>query len=274
MKKKILAMMLALIIFSSMICGCIDYENMFSPVLPVAPTPAPTYTIPPIPVIAPAPSMTESEKNIEIVTDIVEEYYKTHTYSKYDLFVCGDMAIDVWNMVETQGINAEIAVGNINDPDARWTEYNHVWVLAEVSPDGWLALEPTGGYTTHDDNYYTGYFFENPNEFKEYLALIREYNAQISKIEKLQTEYSNAYYEVEREIDYYSMLVDNYNDICAGRSLPPEDYQNCLTLHEELNNQRIIVERAIGKAEQLYQILEEEIEREREIVEEIYALVS
>ncbi|GAI65218.1 unnamed protein product, partial [marine sediment metagenome] len=55
-------------------------------------------------------------ENINTVTKIAEDYHKTHTYSFRDLFVCGDMAIDVWNQIKTKGINAIIVVGNIDVP--------------------------------------------------------------------------------------------------------------------------------------------------------------
>ena len=34
----------------------------------------------------------------ETAVNIVEQYHQTHTYSMTDLFVCADMAMDVWNM--------------------------------------------------------------------------------------------------------------------------------------------------------------------------------
>lgn len=129
-KGRKLAAILTLTVLLSILCGCLDYEVETPVSTPTsAPTTRPTYT--------PTPIVIEEEKNVEILTDIIKEYYKTHTYSKFDLFVCGDMAIDVWNMVETRGINAKIVVGNVDDPNADWTEYNHAWVLAEVSPGTW-----------------------------------------------------------------------------------------------------------------------------------------
>jgi len=102
----------------------------------------------------------------------VDDYHKIHTYSKYDLFVCSDMAIDVWNIVETQGINAKIQVGNVDDPNAKPENYNHAWVLAEVEPFSYVALETTGGYLvwgSENNNYFQGYSFDNPKELKDYL---------------------------------------------------------------------------------------------------------
>jgi len=90
MKGKNLATILVLTVLLSILCGCVDYEVE----TPVS-TPTPALTLRPTLQPTPTPIVTEEEKNVETVTDIVEEYYKTHTYSEYDLFVCADMAIDV-----------------------------------------------------------------------------------------------------------------------------------------------------------------------------------
>ena len=113
---------------------------------------------------------------ISILEKIVGDYHSTHTYSMYDLFVCADMAIDVWNIVRTQGIDAKIQVGNVEDPNAKQDNYNHAWVLAEVEPFKYVALETTGGYLVwerENENYYRGFTFDNPREFKEYLDKIK-----------------------------------------------------------------------------------------------------
>jgi len=268
-KGRNLAAILALTVLLCILCGCVDYE-VETPVS--TPTSTPTLTTP---TLTPTPIVTEEEKNVEIVTDIVEEYYETHTYSEYDLFVCADMAIDVWNMVETQGINAEIAVGNVDDPNADWTEYDHAWVQAEVSPGTWLALETTGGYVTYEDSYYTGYFFENAREFKEYLELMKEYNTQVDRINKLPVEYSATYDEWVREGNYYNVLSNEYNKKCAGtRSLTPAEYQDCLNLLERLNAQRVVVERISGRAEQLVYTINEENQILTEITNELNELLT
>ena len=40
----------------------------------------------------------------ETAEKIVRYYYDTHEYSKTDMFTCGDMAAEVWNMLKRQGI--------------------------------------------------------------------------------------------------------------------------------------------------------------------------
>ena len=248
-------------------CGCIE-EEMPTEVPEITTPPATNYTL---------ATPSQEEKNIQIITGIVEDYYKTHTYSMFDLFVCADMAIDVWNMVETQGINAKIGVGNVDDPNANWTGYNHAWVLAEVSLGTWLALETTGGYVVYGDKnekYYSGYFFENPKEFKEYLELMKEYNAQIDRINELQVEYSDIYNEWLREVNYFEDLVNEYNRRYAGRSLSSEEYQASLDLQSKIDAQYAVVERVSGKADQLVYTINKENKKLTEITNELNGLLT
>ena len=107
----------------------------------------------------------------KIVSDIVKDYHSTHTYSSNDLFICGDMAIDVWNMVKSKGINAKIMIGNVHKNTSDPKEFNHAWVVAEVEPFKWVALDPTAGIVTIDKLYLQGITFDNPKEFKEYLSV-------------------------------------------------------------------------------------------------------
>ena len=115
------------------------------------------------------------ERNVEIVKAIAEEYHGTHTYlgvqtgQSSDMYVCIDMAKDVWNMIKTRGINAVIEVGNVKTDIKTMADADHAWVLAEVAPMQWLAVETTGGYVvTKDENprYYTGLQFETPADMK------------------------------------------------------------------------------------------------------------
>ena len=65
-------------------------------------------------------SVTIFAKNL-IIPVIFPFCHATHTYSEADLFVCADIAVNVWNMVKIKGINARIAAGNVNKPHADWT---------------------------------------------------------------------------------------------------------------------------------------------------------
>ncbi len=119
----------------------------------------------------------------ETAEKIVKYYHDTHVYSTWDLFTCSDMAGEVWNMLKAQGINAVIAVGNIDNPISDILQSNHAWVLAEVAPGEYLALETTGGYVVPESEnplYYRGWTFDSPEGEKDYQKLVREYNTRVS----------------------------------------------------------------------------------------------
>jgi hypothetical protein len=125
--------------------------------------------------------------NLDIVRKIAQDYHSTHTYSLIDYYVCSDMAMDIWNMIETQGINAKICAGNVEKdlsaeaPINSFAQLNHAWVMAETEPSLYVAVEATGGYlvwvsyaTTDEpknDLYYRAACFNTPGEFKQFSDL-------------------------------------------------------------------------------------------------------
>jgi predicted nucleic acid-binding Zn-ribbon protein len=138
----------------------------------------------------------------ETAENIIRYYHETHVYSTYDLFVCGDMASDVWNMLKAQGINALITVGNKDTAVGDILDSNHAWVLAEVAPGKYLALETTGGFAiprSENPLYYKGWYFKTPGELKSYQQLREEYNVRVGihneivdEINKVIEEYNQA----------------------------------------------------------------------------------
>lgn len=127
----------------------------------------------------------------ETAEKIVKYYHETHVYSSYDLFVCSDMASEVWNMLKAQGINALIVVGNKDTAISNILDSNHAWVWAEVSPGEYLALETTGGFVaTGSKNplYYRGWSFESPADLKSHNQLVREYNIRVGVRNQLAAE--------------------------------------------------------------------------------------
>jgi len=183
----------------------------------------------------------QKERNIQICKQIAAEYYKNHMYTEDDIYDCDDMAQDIWNMLRAKGINARIAVGDFEVGRPSGTEeaktvnesldsgspgkvntYNytckdtglldsgmidnltHAWVLAEVSPGYWLAIECTGGYVVYseeDENYYRGLTFSNPKNYRSFLELYSNWKKQIMDYEnervccnKLIITYNNASY--------------------------------------------------------------------------------
>jgi hypothetical protein len=120
---------------------------------------------------------TQLGRNIGIVKGIAQEYHRTHTFlgtqtgQSANIFVCVDMSKDVWDMIETQGIHAQIRIGNIDKDKPSISEADHAWVMAEVAPEQWLAVETTGGYVvyqTDNPRYYYGWTFNTPADLSKY----------------------------------------------------------------------------------------------------------
>jgi hypothetical protein len=127
----------------------------------------------------------------EEAAQIVKNYHETHTYSVTDLFVCSDMASEVWNLLKTKGINALMVVGDINVRITDITLAGHAWVLAEVSPGQYLALETTLGTTVAESKnplYYHGWTFTSPADIKTYQQVVVQYNEGVKFHNSLITE--------------------------------------------------------------------------------------
>lgn len=145
------------------------------------------------------PTETDAQKNVRICTEIVQQYHSTHSYYSNDIFDCDNMASDVWDMVKSKGINAKIKVGRVDYKIDKITEANHAWVLAEVAPDSWIALEATSGQIIKKENplYFWGWSFNNPKQLRDYETLLKQYNDAVNKHNQARTEYNS--------------LVDQYN---------------------------------------------------------------
>jgi hypothetical protein len=214
--------------------------------------------------------LTEAETNIAIVREIVRDYHATHTYSTTDIFVCADMALDVWNMVETRGINAKIAIGDVKRSDEKLFEANHAWVLAETSPDEWTALETTGGYiVTGDEEYYTGWFFEGSREFKTYISLLEQYNAQSDEIDDARDRYNDKVDEYNAEVEELEYLTNTYNRRYVGQNLTYTEYQAALSLKDDIAAQETVVVRISGELDQALEDLEEEYATQDDIYDQM-----
>lgn len=179
---------------------------------------------------------------VEKVESIAQDYYRTHTYIVDDIFDCDNMAQDVWNILRTEGINSKIVVGNVNETGNLTIEKcDHVWLLAEVSPNEWIAVETTNGevvYKEDNENYYEGFLFSNPKNYREFIKLYGDYNYQLA--------------DCENEKEYYNYLVDIYND---------GDYYERLQLKSALditkNNLEIKEKRALDTWTEIENLLEQ-----------------
>jgi outer membrane murein-binding lipoprotein Lpp len=131
----------------------------------------------------------------ETAAKIVKYYQQTHVYSAYDLFVCSDMASEVWNMLKAQNISAVIVVGNTKTLISDILQCDHAWVMATVGPGDYLALETTGGRAvrkTENPLYYVGWSFSSPADLKSYNDMVKEYNTRVGFRNQLNTEANKA----------------------------------------------------------------------------------
>ena len=203
---------------------------------------------------------------LEIAESIVRQYHETHVYSEYDLFVCSDMALDIWNMLKARGINAIIQIGNVEEDIQDITEANHAWVLAETSPGKYLALETTGGYAVRDNLlYYQGWSFHNPRSYKRFLELKREYNMRTELVEQYAAEYELLHNSAiglqdEFEQSYNRLSGTSYIDPSFGYKLA-----EVIEIGVELGTY-------IGKCQQLSELINAESQRLENIVHEMKGL--
>lgn len=213
------------------------------------------------------------ETPAETAENIVKRYYETHIYSVYDFYVCSDMALDVWNMLKAQGIDALVQIGNVETGAENLPEVDHAWVLAEVSPGCYLALETTGGYTVREEDdplYYQGWSFDNPRDYKRFIELRQEYNIRVSIIEQLTTESENIYEEYEREFDYYQELVDEFNEKYAGQPVSSKS----LTLKDKIEVQLAIAKEKEGRYNQLTELINEQQQELENIISKMHGLIK
>lgn len=118
-------------------------------------------------------------QNYGKIRSMLESYRRQHKYMDNDFYVCVDMAVNVWNMLATFGIQSKLMIGNVerditqeNTIIRYLSTMNHAWVLAEVTPSTWIPLETTGGYIVEPsmpgfELYNKGLAFDNPKDFKD-----------------------------------------------------------------------------------------------------------
>jgi outer membrane murein-binding lipoprotein Lpp len=157
----------------------------------------------------------------ETAAKIVKNYHETHVYSSYDLFVCSDMAAEVWNMLKAQGIRSIIAVGNKDTAITDIIQSDHAWVLAEVASGEYLALETTGGYVvpgSQNKLYYRGWSFDSPADLKKYGDLVKEYNVRVgirnqinNEANEVAVQHNNSTSQIEA--DKYKAVYDKLVEI-------------------------------------------------------------
>ena len=134
---------------------------------------------------------------------------------------------------------------------------DHAWVLAKISPDGYLALEATGGYAVPEQEnglYYKGWSFGSPREYKRYIEIRQEYNIRVSIIEQLNQKAQATYEEYEKEHNYYKELVDEFNSKYAGRPVSSASKAH----QEKIDNQLALAKEKEGQYSQLSELIKEQ----------------
>ncbi|MCK5476910.1 MAG: hypothetical protein KAI55_03245 [Candidatus Aenigmarchaeota archaeon] len=186
-----------------------------------------------------------TKSNVSIVENILQEYHEDHIYSITDFFVCGDMSMELWNILKSKGFDSKIKIGNVDNntigEELNFTQYNHAWVMAKIDNE-WFALETTGGFIADEAKYPLYYRktieFSTPFGFKNYLDLIKKYNVEknISEsIYELCNEYYNAY---SKEYNYHNSLIREWNEKYASKVSSKE----AILFSEKIDGQNIIVE--------------------------------
>lgn len=209
------------------------------------------------------------ETPTETAQNIVKQYHETHLYSEYDFFVCSDMALDVWDILKAQGINATIQIGNLKAEAKDIAETDHAWILAETSPGHYLALETTGGYAVWaEDNplYYEGWSFDNPKEYKRFVELKHEYNIRVNIIKQLgeafeastsaRLEAQAQLLELGDEVEGLSVLDPSLSSKIAELIKKAEEYGEyigrCGQLSELINEQTQELENIVSEMKGLF----------------------
>ncbi len=122
---------------------------------------------------------------VDEVRNMTEGYYGTHLYL-VDVYDCDQMASDLWNQLTARGLNAKLVMGNVMKDVKSIDDINHAWVIVEIYPGAWLALDPCTGSTVFNKwslwvksygrpdltmeatvsgaRYYHGMVFDNPQE--------------------------------------------------------------------------------------------------------------
>ncbi|MGC8660194.1 MAG: hypothetical protein ACP5U1_14105 [Desulfomonilaceae bacterium] len=150
--------------------------------------------------------LTPTQQRIRLVDSIVKDYARSHTYSKKDLFVCVDMAVDLWNRLQTQGVKTIIKAGSVskdmswlkNDARSFLREMDHVWLLFEVENGKYLPLETTGGFIVfsdapNSDRYFVGPEFDTPRQFKRFMEARNRFFTVCEQAERMRNGFNKIF---------------------------------------------------------------------------------
>jgi hypothetical protein len=176
--------------------------------------------------------------NISVLEQIVEDFHKTNAISGIsDICSHARLAQDLWGLVNAKGVRALLVGGDADNPAADWTNYDRTWVVAEVLPGQWVALDATMGtlvYRQDNPLYYTGIIFENPADMQTWIRLRPVYFTQLKKVETIRQQRNATMEEYASELRDYNELLADYNNNYANRLLLPQEYPALQVLKSRL----------------------------------------
>ncbi len=167
-------------------------------------------------------------KKEEICADVVAKFVASHKYIPGE-FVCVEFASGVWYELMQKGILAKVRVGGKDMNSIA----NHAWVMAEVSPGTWLAIEPQSGivYPEKDARYYQGFDFSDDYAVRRHNRLVHErlealklYNEAVKERDEVRAKYNNGDSVIRHNLyphldarEYYVKLRDAEVKAVEGR---------------------------------------------------------
>ena len=109
----------------------------------------------------------------DAIIEVLKKYSSRNTYSELSETQCKQMSEAIWFRLVGQGIPARLAAGSVDAQvntavDIFVRKANHAWVMAELSPGEWVALETTNGTVVSKDMnqlyYMGGVYFQRPED--------------------------------------------------------------------------------------------------------------
>lgn len=131
----------------------------------------------------------DSESNNEIeklASQFYDEWGDKYEANEYD---CSDMALQLYWWYWKNGYKVQLVIGNLDYDEKSLSDCNHAWILVWSDSDpnntGWLAVDATNGDVFYDGveyeladgtkinghSYYTGYIFNNTDDYLKALYL-------------------------------------------------------------------------------------------------------
>jgi len=99
------------------------------------------------------------------VSSIRDEYFDTHSYvvGQSDLHA---MVIDIWEVLESEGIASYIVYGNQSLEYESFQQCNYAWLLIYTRSSSFTLDCETGSVRSRGGQYGEGYIYLNPSDFR------------------------------------------------------------------------------------------------------------